>query len=78
MLCIGIFGGASLKTVKNGSGIRVDPPTPLFFQNSHIFLFFLLGTSLTINKMSPNILEYIFVNPSFINSNKTANDTEQY
>ena len=65
-----------LKTVKNGSGIWVDPP--LFFQNSHIFLFFLLGTSLTINKMSPNILEYIFVNPSFINSNKTANDTEQY
>ena len=24
-----------LKTVKNGSGIPVDPP-PLFFQNSHI------------------------------------------
>ena len=35
-----ILGGGSplLKTVKNGSGIRVDPP--LFFQNSHIFPFF--------------------------------------
>ena len=31
-----------LKTVKNGCGIRVDPP-PLFFQNSHIFPFFLGG-----------------------------------
>ena len=31
-----------LKTVKNGSGIRVDPP-PLFFQNSHIFPFFFVG-----------------------------------
>ena len=33
-----------LKTVKNGSGIRVDPP-PLFFQNSHIFPFFFWTTS---------------------------------
>ena len=32
-----------LKTVKNGCGIRVDPP-PLFFQNSHIFPFFLGGS----------------------------------
>ena len=32
-----------LKTVKNGCGIRVDPP-PLFFQNSHIFPFFILGS----------------------------------
>ena len=31
-----------LKTVKNGSGIRVDPP--LFFQNSHIFPFFWGGS----------------------------------
>ena len=30
-----------LKTVKNGCGIRVDPP--LFFQNSHIFPFFSSG-----------------------------------
>ena len=28
-----------LKTVKNGSEIRVDPPL-FFFQNSHIFPFF--------------------------------------
>ena len=35
-----IFGRSPmLKTVKNGSGIRVAPP-PLFFQNSHIFPFF--------------------------------------
>merc|ERR1719150_2848277 len=37
-----IGGSPMLKTVKNGSGIRVDPP-PLFFQNSHIFQFFLGG-----------------------------------
>ena len=32
-----------LKTVKNGCGIRVDPP-PLFFQNSPIFPFFFWGS----------------------------------
>ena len=29
-----------LKTVKNGSGIRVDPLPCFFLQNSHIFPFF--------------------------------------
>ena len=36
-----------LKTVKNGSGIRVEhpPPSPVFFlQNSHIFPFFWGGS----------------------------------
>ena len=33
-----VGGSPMLKTVKNGSGIRVDPP--LFLQNSHIFPFF--------------------------------------
>ena len=33
-----------LKTVKNGCGIRVDPPSHLFSQNSHIFPFFLGGS----------------------------------
>ena len=37
-----------LKTVKNGSGILVDPP-PVFFQNSHIFRFFLADV--------PNLVE---------------------
>ena len=36
-----VGGSPMLKTVKNGSGIRVDPPLLCFFQNSHIFSFFL-------------------------------------
>ena len=35
------FGGSPmLKTVKNGSGIRVDPPPPVFSKFPHVPVFF--------------------------------------
>ena len=52
------FGGSPmLKTVKNGSGIRVDPP-PLFFQNSHIFRFLGGGASLNLMKIFLMLLSF--------------------
>ena len=37
-----------LKTVKNGCGIRVDPPPPFFFKIPTFSRFFFFATSLNI------------------------------
>ena len=37
-----------LKTVKNGSGIRVDPPPPVFSKFPHFPVFFGGGASLIV------------------------------
>ena len=48
-----------LKTVKNGCGIRVDPPPPCFFKIPPFSRFFFLATSLKCNAFtSKNPLIY--------------------